>query len=92
VFVGAAAVAVAVWLPLRVVREEPTRFVYGFSLEDTEAVALIAPVLADRRDIVPVGRELAVKSERMSVGVASSPVIRLWVPVRVSMTCAEEEL
>jgi hypothetical protein len=66
--------------------------VYGFLLEDMEAVAFTAPVLADSCEMVPVGRELAVKSERKSVGVASSPVSRLSVPVRVSTTCAEEEL
>ena len=73
-------------MPLMVVREEPTSCVKGFSLEDMEAVALTAPVLADILDIVPVGRELAEKSERKRVGVASSPVSRLFVPVRVSMT------
>jgi len=79
-------VEVAVWLPLMVVREEPTSCVKGFSLDSIEAVSLTVPVMADILDMVPVGRELAEKSERKSVGVASSPVSRLSVPVRVSMS------
>jgi hypothetical protein len=90
---GAALVADTVmFLPLTVgVRVPPTTCVRGISDEEEEeeedelmdAVALEAPVLARLLDTDSVGKMLAEKSERDSVGVASAPVSRRPVPVKV---------
>jgi hypothetical protein len=89
---GAALVADTVMFPpLTVgVRVPPTTCVRGISDEEEEeedelmdAVALEAPVLARLLDTDSVGKMLAEKSERDSVGVASAPVSRRPVPVKV---------
>jgi hypothetical protein len=88
---GAALVADTVMFPpLTVgVRVPPTTCVRGISDEEEgedelmDAVALEAPVLARLLDTDSVGKMLAEKSERDSVGVASAPVSRRPVPVKV---------
>lgn len=83
---GAADVALeTVIFPLTpVVRVPPISDVTS-SVDVIDAVAFGDPVkLADMPDIVPVAIELAEKSESNRVGVASSPVIRLFEPVRVT--------
>lgn len=77
----------AVIFPLiPVVRVPPTSCVRGSLVEVIEAVPFCAPVLATTPDIVPVAYVLASKSERVTFGVASAPLVTLSEPVRVRIS------
>jgi hypothetical protein len=71
-----------------VVRVPPITWVRGFSVDVIDAVALDAIVPDTIPDIVPVGIELPSKSDgNVTVPSASPPVIRLSVPVSVTISC-----
>jgi hypothetical protein len=84
---------VIVMFPLTVVVVRPPITVKGSSSEvdeaDMDAVVFGELVLADKRDIVPVAKVLASKSDNESVGLASAPVVTTSDPVRV-MTSWED--
>ena len=64
----------------------------GALLEELiEAVPFDTVAIPDKPDVVPVPYVLPSKSDSNSVGVASAPVIRAFVPVRVMMACDDRE-